>query len=168
MKIMREIDGPPDTDFTADSAFTGYLVLDALIGNTDRHHQNWATLRSRSTALRLAPTFDHASSLGYLLSDEARMQRLSEVGPSVSDFAQRASTPFAGAQTPTDAALQALSSIGSIAKRGWRDRVLDSEGVLESVVACVPEQRMSQASRMFALALERHNRAVLLERWAET
>lgn len=46
----------------------GCVVLDALIVNTDRHHENWALLRSRapdgSTVHRVAPTFDHASSLG--------------------------------------------------------------------------------------------------------
>lgn len=46
----------------------GYLVLDALILNTDRHHENWALIRYTSTTgkdlgHRMAPTFDHASSL---------------------------------------------------------------------------------------------------------
>lgn len=46
----------------------GYLMLDALILNTDRHHENWALIRlSRPdgrVSHRVAPTFDHASSLG--------------------------------------------------------------------------------------------------------
>lgn len=46
----------------------GYLVLDALILNTDRHHENWALLRTIESngqvTHRVAPTFDHASSLG--------------------------------------------------------------------------------------------------------
>ena len=28
--------------------FVGYLLLDALIGNTDRHHENWAIIQLRS------------------------------------------------------------------------------------------------------------------------
>ena len=51
-----------------------YLVLDAVIGNTDRHHENWAILRrkvgERWTGI-VAPTFDHASSLGRELVDES-------------------------------------------------------------------------------------------------
>lgn len=48
--------------------FAGLMVLDALIGNTDRHHQNWGVLR-RTTETgaiehEIAPSFDHASSLG--------------------------------------------------------------------------------------------------------
>jgi len=56
--------------------FAGYIVLDALIGNTDRHHENWALLRwtdkDKQTYHVLAPSFDHASSLGRVLLDKKR------------------------------------------------------------------------------------------------
>lgn len=46
----------------------GYVILDALILNTDRHHENWALIRimdARGVVVHtVAPTFDHASSLG--------------------------------------------------------------------------------------------------------
>src|SRR5271166_2810040 len=51
----------------AKQEISDYLVLDAVIGNTDRHHENWAILRKRvrgSWRGMIAPTFDHASSLG--------------------------------------------------------------------------------------------------------
>ncbi len=63
-----------------------YLVLDALVGNTDRHHENWGIL-TRSRALEggaveitteVAPSFDHASSLGRELLDEGRRQFLAQ------------------------------------------------------------------------------------------
>lgn len=58
-----------------------YLVLDALIGNTDRHHENWGLMLTQTPQgteskillkLQVAPTFDHASSLGRELRDEKR------------------------------------------------------------------------------------------------
>jgi hypothetical protein len=67
-----------------------YLVLDALIGNTDRHHENWGLLLELpSTAstppegeatdeLSVAPTFDHASSLGRELLDPTRERLIAE------------------------------------------------------------------------------------------
>lgn len=61
--------------------FAGYLVLDALIGNTDRHHENWALLRRESkegVTYRLAPSFDHASALGREMRDDRRLQLLRE------------------------------------------------------------------------------------------
>ena len=58
-----------------------YLVLDALIGNTDRHHENWGMLRKRRgerwTGF-IAPSFDHASSLGRELLDVRRDRLLEE------------------------------------------------------------------------------------------
>ena len=61
----------------------GYLVLDALIGNTDRHHENWALLfqlkkvgDAADLKLQVAPSFDHASSLGRELLDPKRLNLL--------------------------------------------------------------------------------------------
>ena len=59
----------------------GYLVLDALIGNTDRHHENWGLLLQvqtdpKAVTLSVAPSFDHASSLGRELRDERRKELL--------------------------------------------------------------------------------------------
>lgn len=50
-----------------------YAILDGLIGNTDRHHENWMffyhpVLRS----YQLAPSYDHGSSLGRELQDDSR------------------------------------------------------------------------------------------------
>jgi len=54
-----------------------YLVLDALVCNTDRHHENWGVIIRADRAsipirvhLRPAPSFDHASSLGRELREE--------------------------------------------------------------------------------------------------
>lgn len=58
-----------------------YLVLDALIGNTDRHHENWGLLRNRPGDQWkgfVAPSFDHASSLGRELLDARRDRLLAE------------------------------------------------------------------------------------------
>jgi len=55
----------------------GFVILDALILNTDRHHENWAMLRETDNqarlSYRLAPSFDHASSLGRELTDAKLM-----------------------------------------------------------------------------------------------
>jgi hypothetical protein len=63
----------------------GYLVLDALICNTDRHHENWGLLfRSErldenwQVTFQVAPSFDHASSLGRELLDTRAARYLEE------------------------------------------------------------------------------------------
>lgn len=74
-----------------------YLVFDALIGNVDRHHENWGILRKQLKDCgyrgRLAPSFDHASSLGRELVDEggkqSRKRYLDDLG--VEKYSERAS-----------------------------------------------------------------------------
>ena len=61
--------------------FAEYLLLDAIIGNTDRHHENWGVLVEQTpwgADWRLAPSFDHASSLGRELPEERRERFLRE------------------------------------------------------------------------------------------
>ena len=72
----------PTIEKSATDVFAGYLTLDALIGNTDRHHENWGILLGRVEAsasgrlLTLSPTYDHASSLDRELRDEKRVDML--------------------------------------------------------------------------------------------
>ena len=63
------------------SGLASYAVLDGLIRNTDRHHENWGLIyRNRTGAYSLAPSYDHASSLGRNLTDGDRNGRLSSSG----------------------------------------------------------------------------------------
>jgi hypothetical protein len=65
---------------SAIDVMVGYLALDALIGNGDRHEQNWSVLRARSSEDglpdALAPSYDVEASLGFQLSDLQRADRL--------------------------------------------------------------------------------------------
>lgn len=85
--IFRTLEryGPPPGfdswgDCTAVDVMVAYLVLDALIGNGDRHEQNWSVLRSRLggalSADVVSATYDLAASLGFQLSDTQRAERL--------------------------------------------------------------------------------------------
>ena len=63
------------SDLRAWDVFVGYLILDAVIGNTDRYEENWAVI-VHGDDRSLAPTFDHASCLGFMLDDDQRLSRL--------------------------------------------------------------------------------------------
>lgn len=71
----------------------GFIVLDALVLNTDRHHENWAMLRKTTPKGRarhwLAPSFDHASALGRELTD-SRLARWQNEPWRVEWYAKRA------------------------------------------------------------------------------
>lgn len=83
---------------TGGDVFVGYLMLDAWISNQDRHHQNWGLVRMYGSTL-LAPSYDHASSLGRNESDEERRARLDtrDAGRSVEAYVRRAYSAFYGA-----------------------------------------------------------------------
>jgi hypothetical protein len=89
----------PERVRTPAELFVGYLALDALIGNTDRHHENWGiigSLEDGNVVLRLAPTFDHASSLGCHELDAQKTRRLdsNDGNFTCAAFASRARSVF--------------------------------------------------------------------------
>ena len=60
-----------------------YALLDGLVGNTDRHHENWMiayVVDFGNAFIEILPSFDHASSLGRELTDEKRLRILESDG----------------------------------------------------------------------------------------
>ena len=58
-------------------------LLDGLIGNVDRHHENWMIeygTKDGENHVGVAPSFDHASSLGRELNDSRRTRILEADG----------------------------------------------------------------------------------------
>lgn len=78
--------------------FLGYLMLDALVGNQDRHDENWGLILMPDGRVTLAPTFDHASSLGRNERDAERIERLTtnDKGRSVEHYVERARSALYG------------------------------------------------------------------------
>jgi hypothetical protein len=159
--------------------FVGYLLLDAIIGNTDRHHENWAVIASRDAAsatraphvhahaarvLQLAPTYDHASSLGRELPDAKRIGRLRGVGVrGVKAYAKRTRSALYGA----DGDVKPLSPLAAFREAGkqrptardaWLQRCQDvGVDALVAPLARVPAALASEPALAFASALIRYN-----------
>lgn len=154
---------PVDRVEAALRQFAEYLTLDALIGNVDRHHENWGVQRSPDhiSEISLAPSFDHASSLGRELIDTRRERLLSENavgrysergrggiywienesrGPSPLELARRAASDYPARFSP---ALRRL--------RNW------DESALSEIVRRVPTDWMSETARKFAIELMLYN-----------
>lgn len=153
--------------------FTGYLLLDALIGNTDRHHENWAVIEAPQEAAgrrHLAPTYDHAACLGFHLTASDVHTRLStrDQGRSVEAYANRAKSAFFGSPE-TRKPMSTLDAFQSAAHRWphaaaiWRRKLArlteaDLQAVLSRFGAMVAKD-----SQDFALRMLVHNRKRLLE-----
>ena len=106
----------------------------------------------------LAPSFDHASCLGFQLDDEQRERRLQTRDENFTPeaYADRARTPFEGRPHPMAAAMRAMSMSATVASNFWIDRCRNVESLIESVWM-VPEDRMSQLARRFAERVLRRN-----------
>jgi hypothetical protein len=75
--IMRAMRRRGLTDFDYRQWWVDALVFDALIGNRDRHQDNWGLVFSSNgpapTQWAISPLFDNGSSLGYeLMTDRVR------------------------------------------------------------------------------------------------
>lgn len=160
--------------YCAADVFVGYLLLDALIGNTDRHHENWGVLQTirRNSKVRaeLAPTFDHAASMGQILQEEERGKRITTNDPrfAVEAYAEKARSSFYGKeddkkQLSTMEAFLLAAKQREQAAEAWLDRLKAlSVDRIQEVVGRVPEERMSDATKGFVTRYLVHNRKRLL------
>jgi hypothetical protein len=163
--VVRALDGvgppvPSEELRTAFDWFAGYLFLDALIGNTDRHQDNWAAIRSPAGP-RLSPSFDHASCLGFQISDEERLERLTGEGNrTVARYAARARTKFEDQPSTVGAALEAMTLASERSRRYWGDALEHSPDLCE-LVKDLPDKRMSVPAKRLTAALYAENLAFL-------
>ena len=149
-----------------------YCLLDAPIGNTDRHHENWGILRKR-TGDRwfgwLAPSFDHASSLGRELRDDgagkSRTRLLQE--RRIGLYAERApgaifwrSTDRKGL-SPIELVRRACVDFPGQFLQALRGLEQVDVNVLRQTVDRVPEDWMSATARDFAVQLMTYTLAQL-------
>ena len=151
-----------------------YFILDALIGNTDRHHENWAILAIKGPDKwggRMAPSFDHASSLGRELRDEgpkkSRARLLSE--KRIGSYSEKARGAIFEKNTdshglsPLDLVRKGLEQYPlyfkpalTIAKRLSREKVVE-------IVSKDPDGWMTKITRKFTVDFVCYNSIKLKE-----
>lgn len=169
---LLEVQPPPGAElpdsFDAFDAFVGFLMLDALIANQDRHEENWAVLLppAPSDDRYLSPSFDHGSSLGYnVLSPRIQanlssewLQRWASRGK-----ARRFEVP-SGEDGPPDLvtfAHRGLAMAHGHARDHWLSRLTSlSPGQMDEAVDRMPS--LSQAAASFCKELLAVNRRRIL------
>jgi len=187
MSMMRTADGGPPgwigipAIASPAGVFSGYLLLDAWIGNTDRHHGNWGMLWERPPkdcegtriylgALRLAPTYDHASSMGSHESDLNRQARLRsrDRGYNMEGYAERCLSAFYASEGDTKPmktidAFHAAARQQPEAAREWLRRLATvTTDQTEAILRRVPTAIISPGAGEFARALLEINQRRLL------
>ena len=160
----------PEESERAKRCFAEYLILDALIGNTDRHHENWGLLRRRTESgwsEYLAPSFDHASSLGRELQDSRRDLLVSE--SRVGNYVNRGrggiywSELQPNVPSPLKLARLAIREYPALFHTAERCLQRANEGLLHEIVARIPNDWMSDSARRFALCMMQYSLGELRE-----
>jgi HipA-like C-terminal domain len=157
---------PPNGITTAAETFVGYLLLDAWIGNSDRHHENWAFI-AKDNQTYLAPTYDHASSLGRELLDEKRLLKLNN--KSVTGYVEKCTSAiYAGVGEAKliktfDVFCQVQQRYAGAA-RIWLDNLakVSNDDIVE-LSECVPLVRISKPATEFAQKILELNQIRLLQ-----
>ncbi|MEP6561026.1 MAG: hypothetical protein ABJD68_08115 [Nakamurella sp.] len=159
----------PTGDGAAFGVFCGYLVFDALIANTDRHEENWAVIRGKNAVVRLCASYDHATSLGFNLSDERRDQLAEDPGRLQAWLERGTARRFEGGRhlTLVRHAVQALDLAAPWARTWWARAVhdLDVDSLRLLIDAAAPPSMSAQA-RSFAIQLVETNRRRLLDEFS--
>lgn len=161
---------PPRAAATVESS-SSPKVLDALVANQDRHDENWGLILVDGGSVTLAPTFDHASSLGRNESDSERNARLmtKDRGRSIEAYVERArsafyASPMSDKPLTTYAAFQEADRYLPEAKHYWLQRLeATSLAGYERILNNAPPSEMTIPAGNFALKMLEINRNRLLQ-----
>ena len=145
------------------------MLLDAWVANRDRHDNNWAVLRpvmASGDPLRLCGSYDHASSLGFNVTDQASSRLVEQ--QRVMTWCEKGTAwrferdPGRPIPTLVEMAARALRLASPEARRYWPERLrqVDPDEVVQ-VLARVP--KMSDPARTFAGKILEVNRRRVLD-----
>lgn len=172
---LSQIDPPPNwksvDGLNAGDVFCGYLLLDALISNQDRHHENWAiVINNENQKKYLCETYDHAASLGRELLDSERAERLGTLDKNrmIDAFVKKARSELFKLKTDKKPLLTNDAFFHAIEKREkaknfWIKRLTElTDEKITSIFSRIPDEVITETSREFALKMVLENKKRLL------
>ena len=163
-QVMDRVFAEPEAARRAKLRIAEYAVLDALIGNTDRHHENWGILRKRAGVRWkgfVTPSFDHASSLGRELLDVRRDKLLIE--NRVGDYAEKGRGAIYWSEderhgpSPLELVRRAAHRFPDLFQPALVKLEKLDESSISDLVNRVPVGWMTPSARVFSIALMRYN-----------
>ena len=180
-RVLRCLDSktlPPNINsydtshLSAADVFCGYLLLDALISNQDRHHENWAIILDQDTGEQyLCPSYDHAASLGRELLDTERQERLNtkDINRQIQKFVSKARSElfrFKSEKKPllTCDAFYIAVEERNTAKDHWLAKLRNlTEDKIMEIFSRIPHDMITETAKEFAIEMVLENKKRLLE-----
>jgi len=162
----------PDGITKGVEVFVGYLMLDAWIGNQDRHHHNWGLIWTKEKTNHLAPSYDHGSSLGRNETDKNRFHILNHRGRPgrpllIQEYVEKARSAFystnSSIRLKTTEAFKRAAEKYKNAGKLWLNRLERvSDEDVDLILKSIPETEMTQLAIEFTRKLLNLNKERLL------
>lgn len=131
--------------------FVGYLLLDALTSNRDRHEENWSVMLPLRGIAALAPTYDMENGLGFQLSDNKRTELL-ECPAALDKFLARGTAYRFDGDQGTSLVDLVVSALDSCSEAGqvWLGSVLARAETIDFAELLRPADGVSEVAVSFA------------------
>lgn len=141
-----------------------------MIANQDRHHENWGLI-SDQEQIYLAPSYDHAASMGQNETDAVRQDRLTtrDRGRHISTYITKARSAIYDSKTSKKALLTLDLFIEAAAKspeaaKIWLDQLQQvPEKAYQSLFDQLPDGEITPLAKQFATKMLELNKQRLLE-----
>jgi hypothetical protein len=128
------------------------LIYDALIGNTDRHSENWGLVSNMNNSnFKLAPAYDNSSSLAReFKNDEKRLLLLKDKNM-LNHYIEKASACISTSEKKRTKHFDLVNMLLNINRKCVRDTIkkisyLDNTSI-DAILSNVPDIIMSSASK---------------------
>jgi hypothetical protein len=144
---------------TGAKLFVGYLLLDTLVNNSDRHDHNWSVM-SIDSQIELIPSFDHGLSLGSTDEDEDKLNL------SLSDYVNRYSQSCFQEgynKVPNLTIFDRAAQLYPDAARIWQEQLKQvTPTQIQEIFNRIPDWRITPIAAKFAIDLLAYNRERIL------
>lgn len=155
---------------SAGEFFVGYLMLDALISNQDRHNENWGMIQKVNGERHLSLTFDHGASLGKNINDNEKFERLytKDKGRTIKSYTARAKSWFYLRQEKSSRlkVIDTFINFGAYypeAYKAWITKLINIENCeFAKIINKIPNELMSEVSKKFALEMIKCNKDTII------
>jgi hypothetical protein len=140
---------------TGAKLFVGYMMLDCLVNNSDRHDHNWGVM-AVGEQIELIPSFDHGLSLGSTDEDEEKPSL------SLSDYVNRYSQSCFQSgynKLPTLTVFERAAQLYPDAAIVWQERLKQvTPTQIQEIFNRIPDGRITPIAAKFAIDLLTYNR----------
>jgi hypothetical protein len=135
---------------TGAKLFVGYMMLDCLVNNSDRHDHNWEVM-AVGERIELVSSFDHGLSLGSTDEDEDKPTL------SLADYVERYSQSCFQEgynKLPTLTIFERCGRLYPDAARIWQEQLRQvTMNQIEEIFSLIPEGRITPVAAKFAIEL---------------